>query len=169
MPLYNPENAEVFVYTFKDGLLSAAAHDLKLRVARFRIDVDDEGKTVAGSFDAGSLAVLCARRDGVDAPHVLPRSFFAEIERNIERDVLATRKFPEVRFASTSVTGDAVVGALTLHGVVRSVRVERSGDEATWVGRVQLDQREFGIQPFRAMLGTLKVRPEVDVEVRLRR
>jgi hypothetical protein len=172
MPLYDQGNADVFVYTFKDGLLSAAAHDLKLRVARFRINVDDDGSgdgtKVEGSFDAGSLEVVCARKEGADAPGALPTSFFAEIERNIQRDVLACRKFPEVRFASTSVSESAVLGTLSLHGVTRTLRVVRSNEGSVRVGRVELDQREFGIQPFRALLGAMKVRADVVVEVRLR-
>jgi hypothetical protein len=35
------------------------------------------------------------------------------------------------------------------------------------VGRARIDQRDFGITPFSAMMGTLKVQPHVDIEVRV--
>src|SRR4051812_4209200 len=35
----DPASAECLVYTFKEGLLSAVAHDLKIRVERFEIEV----------------------------------------------------------------------------------------------------------------------------------
>ena len=53
MARYDASNAKVQVFTFKDGLLSAMAHDLKLEVTRF--ELDSEG---VSTFDAGSLRVV---------------------------------------------------------------------------------------------------------------
>ena len=64
---------------------------------------------------------------------------------------------------STQVTPTEVVGKLTLHGVTREIRCTRSGE----LVEARLDQRDFGIKPYSAMFGTLKVKPEVVVTVRL--
>ena len=55
MPRYDASSAKVLVFTFKEGLLSAAAHDLKLEVTKFTVDV--EGTSVRAEFDATSLRV----------------------------------------------------------------------------------------------------------------
>ena len=49
----------------------------------------------------------------------------------------------------------------------QAVRVTRSRDEKFHVGKATLDQRAFGIEPYSAMMGTLKIRPDVEVLVRL--
>jgi polyisoprenoid-binding protein YceI len=153
--------AEAFVYTFKEGLLSAVAHDLKIRVERVELEVDGE-TAVRATFDAGSLRVVTTRRDGADAPGLLPTMLYGEIEKNIRNDVLKPAKFPQVKFESTSVTPGEVLGRLTLCGVTREIRCKREGDRV----EARLDVRDFGIKPYSAMLGTLKVKPEVVVEVR---
>ncbi len=163
MRVFDERSASIFVFTFKDGLLSAVAHDLKLRFERFRIEIEDDGSALRASFDTTSLSVVCARTGGADAPSALPRAFHDEIEKNIERDVLQTRKFPEAKFVSTSISEREIVGTLTLHGVAREVHVARD----RMSGRVRIDQRDFGIKPFSAMMGTLKIKHDLEIEVSL--
>jgi polyisoprenoid-binding protein YceI len=151
--VFDERSASVVVLTFKDGLLSAMAHDLKLRFERFRIEIEDDGSSVKATFDTASLRVVNAVGTS------MPRAFHDEIEKNIERDVLQTRKFPEATFVSTSINEREIVGTLTLHGVAREVRMSRDGMK----GRVRIDQRDFGIKPFSAMMGTLKIKPEVEI------
>lgn len=142
--------SEALVFTFKDGLLSPLAHDLKLRVTKLEI-----GQKTA-TFDAASLRV-----ESAGGP--LPRQFYGEIEKNIREDVLRSAKFPVVRFEASSVGDTEIVGQLTLCGVTREVRLPRKGN----VVEYSLDQRDFGIKPYTAMLGTLKVKPVVKVLVTL--
>lgn len=154
--------AEVLVYSFKEGALSALAHDLKIRVTTHTID--RTGDAVRATFDATSLRVVCPRKDGRDNPGALPSLLYREIEKNIVKEVLEAAKFPVIRFESTSVTDVEVVGQLTLHGVTRQIRCTRAPDGLV---EARLDQRDFKIKPYSAMFGTLKVKPEVIVTVRL--
>ena len=154
--------AEVLVYTFKEGALAALAHDLKIKVTALTLDKGED--TVQATFDARSLRVVCPRKEGRDNPGVLPSMLYGEIEKNIVKDVLDAEKFPQVRFESTRVSPTEVVGNLTLHGVTREIRCTRALDGLV---EVRLDQRQFGIKPYSAMFGTLKVKPEVVVTVRL--
>lgn len=163
MARYDARTAEVLVFTFKEGLLSAAAHDLKLSVTRFTIDA--EGDRVTAEFDAGSLRVVTPMKDGAENPGALPRLMYGEIEKNAAKDVLHVTKHPQIRFESTAVTDAEVVGRLTLHGQTKEVRGRRSDAGGLRVVEVTFDQRDFGIAPFSAMLGTLKVKPEVRVRV----
>ncbi len=163
MGLLDASAAEVLVFTFKEGALSALAHDLKIKVTRCALVTTDD--SVTATFEANSLRVVCPQKEGRDNPGVLPTMLYGEIEKNIVKDVLEAAKFPEVKFASTQVTASEVVGQLTLHGVTRQIRCARDGQSI----QVRLDQRDFGIKPYSAMFGTLKVKPELNITVRLGR
>jgi len=162
MARYDSSSAEILVFTFKEGLLSAVAHDLKLKATKFTLEV--EGDSAKLELEAGSLRVVSAMKDGAESPSAIPPSKFAEIEKNAFNDVLETKRHPTISFTTTSVTDTAVVGRLTLHGQTHELRGRRSGNSAEF----QLDQRTFGIKPYSAMLGALKVKPEVTVKVTLR-
>lgn len=155
--------AEVVVLTFKEGLLSAVAHDLKLRVGRFTIDA--EGDRFVGEFDTASLRVVEAMKDGHEHPGALSASMKADVEKNIAHDVFDSRKHATARFETTKVSADAVEGRLTLNGVTRDVRGTRKDAGGQRVAEFRFDQRDFGIKPYSAMLGTLKIKPEVVVRV----
>ena len=58
MTTYSSENAECFIYTFKEGLLSKVAHDLKLKVNGFEIRW--ENGEIQADFDPSSIEVLYA-------------------------------------------------------------------------------------------------------------
>lgn len=163
MSRHDASQAEVWIFTFKEGALSALAHDLKIAVTKLQLEATEVA--VTASFEASSLRVVCPRKEGRDNPGALPTLLYGEIEKNIAKDVLEAGKFPLVRFQSTRITPTEVIGQLTLHGVTREIRCTRAAD-----GRVEarLDQRDFGIKPYSAMFGTLKVKPEVVVSVRLK-
>ncbi len=162
---FTPADAEVFVYSFKDGLLSAVAHDLKLAVRQFWVEVDEAH--VRAEFDARSLRVVTTRKDGRDSSGLLPTAMYGEIESNIVKDVLHAPRFPAISFQGEA-TPTEVSGTLTLCGQARKLTCTRRDEGSTLVARVTFDQRDFGIKPYTAMLGTLKIKPHVDVEVRLR-
>ena len=166
------DSARCFVFTFKEGLLSAVAHDLEIEVARFQIDVDERTRTVEGRFDAASLRVVCAMRDGKEDKSALSDSQKREIEGNIARDVLVSAKYPEVRFVSTSVdgAGDAfhVKGQLALHGKRKTVDVAVRKERSRYVATATVHQPDFGIRPYTALFGTLKVKADVEVRIVVR-
>jgi hypothetical protein len=165
MPRYDSDQAEVFVFTFKEGALAAVAHDLKLRASR--CSVLAEGDQLEGSFEAGALQVVCAMKDGHEHPSGLPSMLFGEIEKNVREVVLDARRYPTIRFRATQVSATEVVGQLELHGTTREVRGLRSEIAGRRVAEFTFDHRDFGIRPFTAMLGTMKVKPQVTVRVSL--
>lgn len=160
------------VFTFKEGLLSAMAHDLEIDVARFSIEWPEDVSRVTAEMDAGSLRVLHAVHDGTPAPSALSERDRRKIEQNIGADVLHVTRHPTVRFeANVSWKGGqpTVEGELALAGRSRPVRVEVSEEAGALVARATLHQPDFGIAPYSAMLGTLKIKPDVKVEVRVPR
>ena len=170
MPIVTERDGEVRGFTFMEGLLSAIAHDLEIRVERFRIEWDDAGSKVTATFDPKSLRVAHALVRGAPSPSSLSHADLAKIAENIQREVLGPSA-PEVRFESTSIEGDGesrrITGTLALHGRSRALTTTATRSGAHWATTVTLDQRDFGIKPYSAMLGTLKIKPEIRVELRL--
>lgn len=167
MRTLSPADVDIRVFTFKEGLLSTVAHDLQIKVNRFEIVVDPVTCAVRARIEAGSLEVVCAMKDGREDPGTLSASNKADIQDNIRKDVLNSAKFISIVFESTSVSDTAVTGKLTLHGVTREIRLAVRQEGARRVGEVRLDQREFGIKPYSALLGALKIQPEVLVRISL--
>ena len=169
MARYDAYNSECLLFSCKDGLLARLAHDLKLQVERFSIEVDETTHQVKATFDPSSIQVVCAQIDGRDDPSTLSKGDRKKIYDNVTKDVLRTRKYPEIRFDSTNVVergeGFTVEGTLQLHGKSRNVQTNVRADGERWVAELKLHQPDFGIKPFSAALGGLKVKPDVMVRV----
>ena len=169
MARYDAYNSECLLFSFKDGLLARLAHDLKLQVERFSIEVDDTTHQIKATFDPSSIQVVCAQIDGRDDPSTLSKGDKKKIYDNVTKDVLRTRKHPEIRFDSTKVVergeGFAVEGALQIHGKSRNIQTSVRADGDRWVTELKLHQPDFGIKPFSAALGALKVKPDVMIRV----
>lgn len=168
MLTFSPENANVEVLTFKEGLLSPMAHDLRIDVTRFDIEID--GGEVEGHFDLSSLIVVSALDGGEEKPSALSRSDKQKIQKAINHDVLHTQRYPECVFSAdlNDLEEGLVKGELELHGeegVVEATVEETDG--GVWVS-VKVHQPDFGIKPYTAMLGSLRIRPDVIIRVRLR-
>jgi hypothetical protein len=149
----------------RSALLSRLAHDVELILDRFVVE-ESEGK-VEVEFEPGSLVVQGALSEGVVDPSILKASDRLEIERNL-REMLKTRTYPRGLFAgSFRQEGDSVVlkGALELLGERRDVAWEltRRGDH--FVGSLVLEPSRWGIAPYRALLGALKLQDRVEVRM----
>ncbi|MCB9659648.1 MAG: YceI family protein [Sandaracinaceae bacterium] len=171
MPKYDASSAEVLLFSFKDGLLAKVAHDLKMRVDDFSIDVADDLSSVKATFQANRISVLTAMKDGRDDYGTLSDGDKKKILANISDDVLNSRRHPTITFESSSVREQGstrtVSGNLTLNGQTRSVSATIREEGANWVTDVTLQQPDFGIKPYKALGGALKVKPEVRVSVRV--
>jgi polyisoprenoid-binding protein YceI len=169
MARYDAYNSECLLFSFKDGLLARLAHDLKLQVERFSIEVDDATRQIKATFDPSSIQVVCARVDGRDDLSTLSKGDKKKIYDNATKDVLRTRKHPEIRFDSTNVVergeGFAVEGTLQMYGKSRNIQTSVRPDGDRWLAEVKVHQPDFGIKPFTAALGALKVKPDVIVRL----
>ncbi len=169
----NENSGKIYVYTFKEGLLSKLAHDLLIDVTNFKVNanVPEEGFS-SGNLDmelqANSLKVICALKDGERQPDTLKEKDIADIERDMAKKVLHPDKYPTVNFCSKEIQekegGYQVKGELTLHGVTKPVELDvktTNGENLT--GIVPLLQKDYEIKPFKAMMGTLKIKNEINI------
>jgi polyisoprenoid-binding protein YceI len=171
MPRFDPQNAACHVMTQRTGMLGAMGHDLQLRVGSFWVEVDDVARQVTAELDARSVEVLDAIVSGAPSPGTLSARDKREINQRIAEDVLDSAGHPKITFHSTRVEPDPVGyrihGRLSLHGTERAIELlaRRRGDRLE--AEVTLHQPDFGIRPFKAFGGALKVRPDVVVRVSL--
>jgi polyisoprenoid-binding protein YceI len=90
-------------------------------------------------------------------------------------DTLHVKRYPTVSFRSSSAKRDAqglltVTGELTLHGRTRTVKVPvtlspQPDGKVRGQGQFRIKTSEFGITPYSAFLGAIKVKDEVDIFV----
>ena len=167
MAIYDASTGECLVFAFREGLLSRAAHDLEFRVERFEIRVDDASRQIEATFNARSLRLESAMLDG--RPEDLRPDDVQKIHDHIEKDVLHTSQYPEVRFSSSEVQevdgGFRVQGSLGLHGQAHPMSVDIRSEGEGWTTELSLDQRQYGIKPFRALFGMIRIKPVVRVRV----
>jgi polyisoprenoid-binding protein YceI len=169
VPTFDATSASCHILTFKEGMLSALAHDLEIAVSRFAITVTDD-LAIDARFDARSLTVAHAMKDG-RASDALGDGDKRKIEKTIASDVLDTGRYPEIAFVAPAPTVTdgryAYRGQLTLHGKTRAVDVRSQVSGADQTVEVVLHQPDFGIKPYSAMMGTLKIKPDIRVRIRV--
>ena len=156
----------VRVFRERGALLSRLAHDVELRLDRF--EAMESLDSVEVRFDPGSLVVVGALSEGVVDPSILKASDRSEIERNLRDQVLKTRTYPQGLFSgSFQLDGESVhlSGVLELAGERHEVAWEltRRGDRFT--GSLVLEPSRWGIAPYRALLGALKLQDRVEVRM----
>jgi polyisoprenoid-binding protein YceI len=164
MPHFDSASATCEIHTFREGLLAAIGHDLKIGVTRFTIDVDEATLAIRASFDARSLKVIGALAGGA-----VSAKDAAEIEDNIQSKVLDSGRFPTITFTSSTVEREGGVlkirGELDLHDKRRNLSMTSHQVGDRQVVEVTLHQPDFGIKPYRAPLGVIKVKPDLVVRV----
>lgn len=166
MVRFDAATGECRVFTFKDGALSAIAHDLELTVGRFTIEVGDD-LAIAARFQLDSVRVAHAVKDGRPSG-ALSDGDKRKIEKTMAEEVLELRRFPEASFAGRATAAGAgfvLTGELTLHGKTRPLTVTTRAVDGRQVAELALHQPDYGIKPYSAMLGTLKIRPELKLRV----
>lgn len=165
-----PADGELLVRTYREGLAQKVGHDLILEATAWQatIGVGDDGTPTSIALEADPRALQV--RQGLHGAKPLSDSDRASIRDNIVRKVLGTQPiaFESSRIASTGAKA-AVSGQLTLQGTARPLAFEvelAPGGRVT--GTLTLRQSEWGIKPYRALMGALKVRDDVEVVVDLR-
>ncbi len=155
---------ECLVYSYKEGLFSAVAHDLKIRVTRWKLRHERDGdvQRVRATFDATSLRVICAVGDG-DSEVAIADKDRATIDHNLAEDVLAAPRFPTVELEGVVDASLRLTGTLTLHGVARPIATTIQQTDRGYRAEAMVNQIDHRIKPYSAMLGTLKVKPIVRV------
>ncbi len=152
----------IHIFTFKRGLLSRVAHDLRLSLARWELLWEGPGFEL--ELDPRSLAVDGVMKRGQLNARTLSPEDCRQVLINTHERVLQTRRFPRIRYqGEAQLRGAAleVSGQLELGGrqVPLPFTLQVRGRRAQ--GRVELRPSCWGIQPFTALLGAIAVEDRV--------
>lgn len=154
------------VYSYKDGLLSAVAHDLKLTLERFELEVDAGAGTVTGRFWPGSVRIEGAMKNGaLDAAGLSERDR-RDILDNITDKILHTDRHAEARFQGRLAVDAPVArvdGTLTLVGRDAPLSVTLRREGGRYRGEAELVPSRWGIPPFKALMGAIKLQDRLKV------
>lgn len=160
----SPANASLQVKTYREGVAQKVGHDLIIDVTAWSGTLVLNGATSSISLDADSASLQV--REGHNGLKPLSDKDRNEIRKNIDSKVL--RQQP-ISFRSTQVVpsanGLSVQGELSIGDTSRPVQFELAMDGNRVSGIVPLVQRDFGIKPYSAMMGALKVRDDIEIVV----
>jgi hypothetical protein len=157
-----PGNATLLVRTGRGGAAAKAGHDLELVVTAWNATlVVGDASSAELTADAGSLRV----QKGTGGMQALGDDDKANIHQTIDDEVLRRQN---IAFRSTHVqaAGDRlqVAGELTVAGGTQPIAFDlEAGADGTIAGSAIVTQTRWGIKPYSALFGALKVLDEVEV------
>jgi len=162
-----PDNATLSVQTGRTGAAAKAGHDLLIHVtsweASLEVGENPAGTSMELAADATSLRV----REGTGGMHALCGEDVANIHQTIDDEVL---KRQDIAFRSTNVQVPddggriSVRGDLTLVGKTQPIEFDLAiGDNGTLGANAVVTQTAWGMKPYSALFGALKVHDDVEV------
>ena len=164
-----PEEGVLRLKTSRTGLGRRAGHDLTIEATRWQADVvlnpaDAGGSSVAVTIEADSLEV----REGTGGLKALTDADRADIKATIGEKLLSTAEHPVITFTSSQVTGNTdafqIGGDLTIMGQACPVTVSGGIDAGRIRGHATVTQSRWGIKPYSAFAGALRLADDVTVE-----
>jgi polyisoprenoid-binding protein YceI len=163
-----PDTGTLSVRTGRRGAASKAGHDLLIEVtswdATLAVAEDPADTRIELSADGGSLRV----REGTGGMQALGDDDKANIEQTIDEEVLRRQ---DISFRSSRVQpgGDGRLrteGDLTLLGNARPIAFDVVvGADGAITASATVKQSTWGIKPYSALFGALKVADEVEVSL----
>ena len=166
-----PSQGTLLLHTSRGGMAKKVGHDLVIEAQRWtaKVDVDADDltrSTASVTVDARSLEVV----SGQGGAKPLTDKDRRDIKENIDKKVLNTDKFPDITFTSSRVEANGggkvtVHGDLTIMGNARPASMEMTVGDTKADGRMTVKQSDWGIKPFSALMGTLKLADSLDITV----
>jgi polyisoprenoid-binding protein YceI len=161
-----PQNGKLSVRTGRRGAIAKVGHDLLIEVgtwqARIEITADPQQTMLELTADSDSLRV----REGTGGIQSLGDDERSGIDQTIAEEVL---KGTAIAFRSRSVQSGhdgrlSVQGDLELAGAINPIAFELNvGDDGHVSASAVVNQTAWGMKPYTALFGTLKVADEVEV------
>jgi len=163
-----PGSGVLSIRTTRQGAASKAGHDLRIEVgsweAEFKLGEAPEQSAMTLAADSRSLRVI----EGTGGIKSLTGDDKASIQKTINDEVL---KGCAIEFRSSEVRGGAgdglsVRGDLDLGGRTAPLTFDLAlGDDGRVTGSATVKQTDFGMKPYSALFGALKVADEVTVAI----
>ena len=168
-----PSDGKLQVRTGRQGMASKVGHDLTLEASNWKaevtVDADPGQSQVKATIEPRSLEVVAATGGA--------KPVSDKDKKDIVKNIVGLLGNNSITFESTSVKAKSdasatVSGNLAIAGrsqtVTLDLTIQSNGASASLKGRVPIVQSSFGIKPFSAMMGALKVKDEVEVDLDVR-
>ena len=164
-----PGAGRLLLKTGRTGLGRRAGHDLTLEATRWQADAivnaENPGQSsVTLTIEVDSLEV----REGTGGLKPLTDADRADIKTTICEKILLTAAHPVITFGSSQVTGTPeafqISGDLTIMGQGRPVTVHGRIDGGRLRGHATVSQSRWGIKPYSAFAGALRLADDIQVE-----
>ena len=162
-----PSDGAVRVKTGRQGMASKVGHDLTLEAANWKatvtIDDDPARSEVQATIEPRSLDVTAATGGA--------KPVSDKDKKDIKKNISGLLGNDSITFTSTSVepssdTGVKVAGDLSIAGQSRPVSLDLTATpDGRLTGSMTVVQSQFGIKPYSAMMGALKVKDEVEINL----
>lgn len=161
--------ATLHVFTFKAGFLARLAHDLRLTLHRFEATLHEQ--QLDASFDLGSLVVDGVAHGGRVDPSGLSDHDKRAIEKTIAEEILMSRLQPTAAYTGrVQLSRDdsyVIDGQLELRGARCPLSLRVSQQPGELVTRASFAMSDFGITPYRALAGAIRLADRIDIELRV--
>jgi polyisoprenoid-binding protein YceI len=162
-----PSDGTVRVKTGRQGMASKVGHDLTLEASNWKatltVDGDPSRSEVQATIEPRSLEVTAATGGA--------KPISDKDKKDIKKNISGLLGNDSITFTSTSVepkddSSVKVAGALSISGQSRPATLDlRATPGGRLTGSLTVVQTQFGIKPFSAMMGALKVKDEVEVNL----
>jgi polyisoprenoid-binding protein YceI len=161
-----PSDGSVRVKTGRQGMASKVGHDLTLEAGNWKatlvVDGDPSRSEVKATIEPRSLEVTAATGGA--------KPVSDKDKKDIKKNISGLLGNDSITFTSTSIeVNDTKVkaeGSLSIAGQSRPVTLDlRATPDGRLSGSMTIVQSQFGIKPFSAMMGALKVKDEVEVNL----
>jgi polyisoprenoid-binding protein YceI len=164
-----PDNASLQVRTYREGVAAKAGHDLIIDVTRWdatvAVGADPADVSIELNADPRSLEI----REGLRGVKPLTDKDRVEIRKNIDEKILGDSPI-QFRAGNVRPADEAgrltVDGELSMAGSTRPLTAELSVEDSGAISAtIPVTQSDWGIKPYRGLMGALKVRDEIEVVI----
>jgi superoxide dismutase, Fe-Mn family len=164
-----PKNGTLSVRTSRTGAAAKAGHDLLIHVTAWQATLEVGGDPAQTSIVLDADATSLRVREGTGGMQALGDDDKTSIQKTIDDDVLKRKR---IEFRSTGVQAAddgsrlSVQGDLMLVGQACPIAFDLTvGDDGKLGGSAIVKQTDWGITPYSALFGALKVADEVEVAI----
>lgn len=164
-----PDAGRLLLKTSRSGLGRRAGHDLTIEATRWSgtatVGADAASSSVEVTVEVEGLEV----REGTGGVLPLSDSDRTEIRKNL-RKVLQSDRHPTIAFEAGGASGTSgtpedftVEGELTIAGRSQSLTVRGGAKDGRITGGATVRQSRWGIKPYSAFFGALKLADDVEI------
>jgi polyisoprenoid-binding protein YceI len=163
-----PQDGTLTVRTGKGGAASKAGHNLRIEVGRWGATAQFADDLAHSVLELNADSTSFTVREGTGGVKSLDADDKDGIAQTINQEVL---KGTPITFKSTAVRPDGedrlhVTGDLELSNGINLIAFDIAvSDDGRLTGTATVKQTQWGMKPYSALFGTLKVTDEVGVEI----